>query len=396
MIWAAPVNKLFSILLLILLAGLAGCGTIKEKVSDFMAGDDNAISREPLVDFEQSIGIKKIWSTRIGGGTDGYYLKLTPVASAGVIYAAEHDGVVQALDSSNGKQIWKHKTRKPVTGGPGLGEGMVLVGTRDGEVLALSETDGEFLWEAQVSSEILAAPRVDLGVVVVRTVDGKVFGLDSASGQRLWVYERAVPLLTLRGTSAPQLQSGLAVIGFDGGILAALEIKSGSLIWEKRIALPSGRSTLERMVDIDAEPRILDGVVHVATFQGRVAVVRLETGDVAWVRDLSSYAGLSVDFDHVYLTDEHSEIWALDRISGDSVWKQEQLKNRALTAPASYGDYLVAGDFEGYLHWLNREDGSMLGRIRLDDSQIIAAPFVADDTLFAYSSDGVLSAFRVQ
>ena len=388
-------NTVF-LLSLFLIVTLNGCSTVKDRVSGFWAGDDNEVVIEPLVEIEHAIDIKKIWSTRVGDGTDGFYLKLSPVAGEGVIFAAERDGEVIALEIESGKQHWKTKTKKPLSGGPGHGEGRVLVGTRDGEVIALSDEDGEILWTTQVSSEVLAAPKADLGVVVVRTVDGKAYGLDASSGQRLWVYERAVPLLTLRGTSAPQLADGLAIIGFDGGILAALDITNGSLVWEKRIALPTGRSTLDRMVDIDAEPLILDDVVHVATFQGRVAVVDLQTGNIGWVRDLSSHAGLGVDVDNVYLTDEQSEIWALERYSGNSVWKQEQLKSRALTAPVSFGDYLVVGDFEGYLHWLNREDGTQAGRVRLDKSQILTTPFVVNDTLYAYSTDGTLAAYSVQ
>ncbi len=386
-------DKIF--LTVILAAMLSGCGAVKERYHKFMAGDEE-VSVKPLVELENSIKIKKIWSTRVGDGTDGYYLKLSPVAGEGVIFAAERDGVVEALEIETGKQHWKTKTKKPISGGPGFGEGLVLVGTRDGEVLALSAEDGEVLWTTQVSSEVLAAPKADLGVVVVRTVDGKAFGLDASSGQRLWVYERAVPLLTLRGTSAPQLADGLAIIGFDGGILTALDMTNGSLVWENRIALPTGRSTLDRMVDIDGEPVIMDGAIYVATFQGRIAVVQLETGKIAWVRDLSSYAGLGVDEDHVYLTDEESAVWALERYSGNSVWKNEQLSSRALTAPVSVGEYIVVGDYEGYLHWLDREDGSLVGRTRLDKSKIITTPFVIGNTLYAYSSKGTLSAFTVQ
>ncbi|MFK8068309.1 MAG: outer membrane protein assembly factor BamB [Gammaproteobacteria bacterium] len=375
---------------------ISGCSTIKDKVSSYMAGKDNQKSVEPLAELEEVINIEKLWSKRIGDGNDGYYLKLTPVANEGVIYAAEREGEVTALDVETGKQHWETDTEKRLSGGPGHGEGLVLIGTRDGEVLALSDTDGEVLWTAAVSSEVLSAPKADLGVVVVRTVDGKAFGLDAESGQRLWAYERAVPLLTLRGTSSPQIADGKAIIGFDGGILTALDITNGSLIWEKRIALPTGRSTLERMVDIDAEPILKDGVIHIATFQGRVAIVDLETGNVGWSRELSSYAGLGVDDDYVYLTDELSEIWALDRYSGDSVWKQDQLKSRAISAPVSFGNYLVAGDYEGYLHWLNRQDGSLVGRVKLDNSPILSTAFVVGNMLFAYSSNGTLSAFTVQ
>ncbi len=385
------------LLTLLLVVTLSACSSVKDRFSNLVSSDnDTKTDISQLVELEQSLNIKKVWSTRIGDGADGYYLKLSPVAGDDVIFAADHDGVVVSLAIESGKQNWKTKTKKPITGGPGLGEGLVLVGTRDGEVLALSEEDGEVLWTSQVSSEVLSAPKADLGVVVVRTVDGKAFGLDVSNGQRLWVYERAVPLLTLRGTSAPQLADGLAIIGFDGGILTALDITNGSLVWENRIALPTGRTTLERMIDIDGEPLIMGNTVYVSTFQGRVSIVELTTGKIGWVRDLSSYAGLGVDVEHVYLTDEKSEIWALDNYSGNSVWKQDHLKSRSLTAPASFGDYVVVGDYEGYLHWLNREDGSLVGRIRLDKSQILTTPFVIGDTLYSYSSKGTLAAYTIQ
>lgn len=397
MIWADAVNKLAkNLLILLLLLGLGGCSTVKEKVTGLIAKDEDEPVIKPLVEMSQIIQIEKRWSTQIGDGTDGYYLKLRPVADAGVIYAAEREGEVLALSADNGKKIWRTKTKKPISGGPGVGEGLVLVGTRDGEVLALDENTGDIRWEAQVSSEVLAAPKADLGVAVVRTVDGKVFGLDSTSGQRLWVYERAVPVLTLRGTSAPQLEAGLVVVGFDGGILAALDISTGAVVWEKRVALPTGRSTLERMVDIDAEPQIVDGVIFVATYQGRVAVVELQSGRVAWVRDISSHAGLSVGLDNVFVSDEQSSIWALERYSGNSVWKADELMTRSATAPTVYHNYVVAGDVEGYLHWYSRADGLPLGRVRVDKSEIIAAPFVSDDLIFAYSADGVLSAYYAQ
>lgn len=393
-------NKL--LLASILAVSMSGCSTVKDTYHKLLSDEDEVVAKKaeggvtPLLKLKQTIKIKKLWSTSVGDGTDGFYLKLSPVAGDGVIYAAERDGSVMAISSETGKRRWKTNTKRRVSGGPGHGEGLVLVGTRDGEVLALSEEAGKFQWKAQVSSEVLSAPKADLGVVVVRTVDGKAYGLDATTGKRLWVYERAVPLLTLRGTSAPQLEDGLAIIGFDGGILTALDITNGSVVWEQRVAMPSGRSTLDRMVDIDAEPIIEDGVIHVATFQGRVSVVELNSGRIGWVRELSSYAGLGVDAEHVYLSDEQSEVWALDRYSGNSVWKQEKMKARSITAPVSYGDYVVVGDFDGYLHWMNSEDGSLAGRVRLDNSRILTTPFVIDDTLYAYSSDGKLAAFKVK
>jgi outer membrane protein assembly factor BamB len=379
---------------LALLAILPGCG-IPEYMSDLLEEEEPAQVITPLQEFEPSIAIQELWTDDVGEGTDALFLKLAPVAAEGTVYVADREGTVSAIGIESGDALWERDTDLPISGGPGLGEGLVLVGTSDGEVLALSQADGSLVWTAAVSSEVLAPPRIEDGVAVVRTGDGKVFGIDGTAGTRVWVYDKQVPVLTLRGTSAPVLSEDLAIVGFDSGALVALEVKTGKPAWEVGVAQPHGRSDLERMVDIDAEPVLYDDLLYVATFQGRVAALDLQGGESVWDKALSSYAGLGVDEDNLYVTDDKSHVWSLDRLAGSANWEQEQLAGRALTAPARAGDYVVVGDVEGYLHWLSREDGQLAARVRLDDERIMAAPLVVDDVVIAYSSGGTLSAYRV-
>ncbi|HSS65607.1 MAG TPA: outer membrane protein assembly factor BamB, partial [Gammaproteobacteria bacterium] len=279
---------------------------------------------------------------------------------------------------------------------PGGGEGLVLVGSSDGEVVALSAETGEERWRTRVTSEVLAPPVGANGVVVTRTADGKLFGLSVSDGSQLWVYDRSVPVLTLRGTSMPVLVSGAAVSGFDSGQLAAVSLENGQTLWESRIATPRGRSELERLVDIDADPLVADGVVYAVTFQGRIAALDLFSGNLIWQRDMSSYAGLGLHNEIIYVTDADSFVWALDRRNSASLWRQDKLKGRQLTAPLGFERYVVVGDFEGYVHWLSREDGRMLARVRVDRSGILAAPVAYRDIVFIYGKGGTLTALQVQ
>lgn len=381
---------------LVLLALLqAGCGTM-DKLNAHFVGVDNTEPPTPLTAIPQKLKVIEVWSKSVGGGTDAQYLKLAPSIYDNHVFIADSDGEISAIDATSGNDIWRVDTDQPVTGGPGAGANLVLVGTREGQVLAYSAADGKFLWQTRVSSEVLAAPQADDNIVVVRTIDGKIFGLNSDTGERLWIYDRSVPALTLRGTSAPIIQSGLVVTGFDGGKLAALELRTGKLVWETEISQASGRSELDRMVDIDSKPVIVDGVIYVATFQGNIAAVELQTGQTQWNREISSYAGLAVDRTHVYVTDDESNVWALERYSGSSVWKQEKLKARAVTAPASIGDYVVVGDLEGYLHWMDRLSGDFIARHQFTSDRIIAPPVANQDIIYAYSSNGSLGAFTYQ
>ena len=401
----------FSIRFIILavLSVLFGCAATEKVTSYFKGGSDNAEPPNPLVEFRQLVSVIELWKKNNGVGTDEQYLKLAPVIVNQRLYVADSAGIVGAMDAINGKRLWQKKISASesvdgksgwfrggnihITGGPGYGENTLMIGSQEGEVISLSAENGSELWRTRVSSEILSPPQRTADVAIVRTIDGKVFGIDANKGRRLWIYDRTVPPLTLRGTSTPAIDSGIVVAGFDGGKMAALDVRTGKLLWETSIAAARGRSELERMVDIDSEPMIVDGVVYIATFQGQVAAVQLETGRILWSNDLSSYAGFSVDEQSIYVTDEDSHVWALDRINGTILWEQENLHARAVTAPGAVGDQIVVGDLEGYLHWINKKTGEFSARLRLCKKPVIAKPIVVGKIVYAYCSDGKLAAY---
>lgn len=386
------------ILRLCLIAGiiqLSGCG-VGDYITTFMGGEDNADPPAPLEEFDAEIEIVTLWTKSAGKGAGKQYLKLTPAATYDHVFVADPRGEIRAFDATNGQLVWQLDTDAPISGGPGIGDGLVVVGTIEGQVLAVAEQEKALQWQSHVSSEVLASPRIANNVAVIRTVDGKVFGLDAGSGERLWVYERTVPALTLRGTGTPTITDNMVIGGFASGRLVALELNSGRPIWETPIAIPSGRTELERIVDIDSEPYVIDGTVYVATFQGRIAAIDQQTGRMIWNREISSYAGIGVDEHNLYVTDDQSHVWALDRFTGTSLWKQEKLHARAATAPASFGDFVVVGDLEGYLHWMHKNDGRFVARNRVSDDSIIAPPIVINNILFAYTTGGTLGAYRYQ
>ena len=391
---------------------LSGCAATERVVDMFGSRDTNDAkdARQPaaLLEFEQQLSAVELWKKDSGAGVDERYLKLTPVVVNQHVYVVDSTGSLTALDATNGARLWQTKIATGagadgggwlrrggirITGGPGYGDNTLLVGTGEGELITLAADDGSELWRARVTSEILSAPQRAANIVVVRTIDGKIFGIDGVRGKRLWIYDRTVPPLTLRGTGAPTIADGIVVAGFDGGKLAALELRNGKLLWEASITAARGRSELERMVDIDAQPVIADGAVYIVTFQGHVAAAELETGRILWSNDLSSFAGLSADDDYVYVTDEDSHIHALDRVDGATIWKQEDLRARAVTAPTVVDGQVVVGDLEGYLHWLDRANGVFTARTRLCRQPIIAQPIAVGSVIYAYCSDGRLAAY---
>jgi outer membrane protein assembly factor BamB len=377
-------------LTLALAAGLLGCSSLPDPMGWFES--DNQEPPAELTDYEPRLQLQTLWSDDRGAGSEGQYLRLDPAAYQGRILVADQDGEVHSLNAETGEAVWVVDTEAPVSGGPGVGDDIVLVGTRDAEVIALKEIDGEPLWRTRLSSEILSLPKIRDGVVVVHTIDGRLFGLLGESGERIWTYDRTEPVLTLRGSSSPVIRDANVITGFANGKLVNLNLYSGEPLWEVVVTPPRGRSELERIVDIDADPVLAGGLVFVCTFQGEVAAVVQDTGVVLWRRELSSHAGLAADWRQIYVTDSQSRVWALDPRNGAALWKQEKLLNRRLTAPAVLDDYVLVGDLDGYVHWLSYEDGSQLARLRVSGSPISSAPLVVDGVAYVYADDGTLAA----
>lgn len=347
--------------------------------------------------YKSKISVEEIWSKRIGKGAENLYLKLTPAVIGGYLFVADQYGKLIATDISTGEPVWQiHDKNVNYTSGAGGGDGMVLIGTGDGRVIARDVQTGNLKWVAKVSSEVLSAPTAFNQITVVRTGDGNIFGLDSGTGKEIWNYDRTVPSLTLRGNAPPVIGGDRVFAGFDNGRFVALDLKSGQSLWDSPLAIPSGRSDLDRMVDVDSAPIVQKNTIFVASFHGGVSAISSIDGRILWTREISSYAGIALGGRYVYVTDEEGSIWALNAETGASVWKKDELKERYPTAPAYYNGYVVVCDSEGYTLWMNAQTGEFVYKSRLDKSRIIARSLRAADSLISYSSNGRVVAMRLK
>ena len=377
------------VFLLVVLIALSGCSLFGD--------DDNSEPPAELESFDKQVRLRSLWSRGTGDGTDEQLVKLVPAVVDERVYAADRNGSVWAYELEKGKNLWRSKTGVAISAGPGVGEGLVLVGSSEADLVALSADSGEERWRTSVSSEVLSVPQVYDDVVIVQTVDGNIAGLDAESGERIWIHDRSAPVLTLRGTSTPLVEEGLVMAGFASGKMTALEVESGRQIWEAAVAISRGRSELQRIVDIDVDPVISDGVLYVTSYQGSLVAISLQDGRQIWNRDMSAYAGIAVDGQQVYVSDADSEVWALDRRSGASLWKQDKLRRRSLTGPTVIDGHVAVGDFAGYVHLLSRTDGSIAGRVRVDKDGIQAPPAaLLGNRLLVLGAGGKLALYQLE
>ena len=383
------VARLFrrSVLALALVGTLSACSSVQETVTGWFSKDRNkdGLPAE-LVELKSATELSVRWHESVGEAGLGV---LQPALTEDALYAANVAGGLYRLDRRSGKVIWHLDTGLVQTGGVGAGGGLVLVGGEKGELAAYGE-DGRLRWKVKVSSEVLSVPQVAGDLVVVRAGDGRIVGLNAADGKPRWNYQRPTPALIVRSHAGVAIQRGSVFAGFAGGKLVSLDLATGSLNWEAVVSQPRGNTELERISDITSSPVLDDEQVCAISFQGHLACFDLEQGSLLWSRDISSDKGLMLLRKYLYLSDSHGAVMALDKTSGATLWKNEQLFRRRISVPVALGNYLAVGDLEGYLHLLNREDGSLAGRIATDGSPVDAIPQALDNGVLLQTHGGGL------
>ena len=360
----------------------------------------------PLADIPDSgISVNEVWDYSLGGAGEDLRLALRPAVDSKHVYVADYGGSIVALDRQSGDEVWEFDTYDfsfwgestflAFSGGPATGDGLVVAGTNNGIVLALAADTGEEKWRKDVQGEILAAPAVGDGLVILRISDGRLLALDTGSGEEAWVTGRETPSLTLRGLSTPVITSGQVITGFDNGRVVSVSSRDGSSLWETQIGVPGGTTVISELVDVDAEVAVFRDDVYATSYNGALTNLVLQSGDELWKEEFSSTHSPAVDYSNVYATDQDGNVFAFDRLSSREIWKQPGLLYRAVTGPVTFEQMIVVGDFEGYLHFLDRDTGEIKARIAHDGEPIRMRPVADGDMLFVQSDDGDIAAYRI-
>jgi len=368
-----------------LVLGLNGCSSDK---------DINPPAK--LLEFKEQAKLQQVWSKGIGNGQGDLWNNLQIATDGNLIFAVSNNGKVYALDKASGKVKWYTKLKqKNISGGVGYGFGLVLVGTTNGDVVAIDAQNGNIRWQAKVMSEILSAPSVNSQIVVVQSQDDNLTAFNINDGSKLWQVDNQNAVLSLRGTSAPITTNLLVLAGLSSGKLIAVNAENGSIVWEQRIAIASGRTELERMIDIDGNLQLSGNSLYAVSFQGKASAFDLTSGNLLWSVDASSYVGLEEKLGTVIIIHADGTIESFDENSQSVVWQTKALSMRELSAPSIMEDYVLVGDYEGYLHVLSLEDGSMVARAKVGGSGVRAKILVVDDLIYVFTNNGKLVVYNL-
>ncbi|WP_029684679.1 outer membrane protein assembly factor BamB [Tatumella saanichensis] len=375
---------------------LSGCS--------LFSGEEDAVKMAPLPKVDNQFTPTQVWEKSVGDGVGDFYSNLHPAWQGDTVYAADRYGIVEALDAATGKQKWKvdlstrtgfFSSNIPalLSGGITVEGDMLYIGSEHGKVFALNSKDGSIAWQTQVAGEALSHPVVSDGLVLIHTSNGMFQALDQTTGASKWEVNLDVPALSLRGESAPAVAFGGAIVGGDNGTVSAVIMNQGQMIWQQRISQPSGATEIDRLSDVDTSPVIVNGVVYALAYNGDLSALDLRSGQIMWKREIGGVKNLIVDNGHIYVVDQNDRVVALNTDGGVELWRQSGLLHRNLTSPVLYNGYLVMGDGEGYLHWINTDDGRFVAQQKVDTSGFQTQPVVAGDKLVIQAKGGEVYAF---
>ncbi|TCC14260.1 outer membrane protein assembly factor BamB [Kosakonia quasisacchari] len=364
--------------------------------------EEDVVKMSPLPVVENQFTPTTSWSTSVGNGIGDFYSHLHPAFADGVVYAADRHGVVKAVSIDDGHEIWSvnlaekdgwFSTRAALlSGGVTVSGGHVYVGSEKAQVYALNTSDGSQAWKTKVAGEALSRPVVSDGLVLIHTSNGQLQALNESDGATKWTVNLDMPALSLRGESAPTSAFGAAIVGGDNGRVSAVLMQQGQMIWQQRISQANGPTEIDRLSDVDTTPVVVGNVVYALAYNGNMTALDLRSGQIMWKRELGSVSDFVVDGNRIYIIDQNDRVLALTTDGGVTLWTQSDLLHRNLTAPALYNGYIVTGDSEGYVHWINVEDGRFVAQQKVDSSGFLTEPVVAGGKLLIQAKDGTLYA----
>jgi len=375
---------------------LSGCS--------IFSSEEDVVKMAELPEFQATYEPVIAWSTSIGDGVDKYYSQLQPAVDEKAVYVAARDGEVKALSVKEGEKLWsvdlsEHESNianrsARLSGGIGLGVDTLYIGTENAQVFALDAENGDIKWVTKITGEVIAQPVYDNGFVVVHTSRGDLTALDSNTGEEVWILPNAQPKLSLRGSATPSISQGGVIYGRADGYVSAALLESGQPLWQIPVARPFGATELDRLADADMKPVIVNGVVYALAYNGNLVAIDLLKGEQLWSQKYSGYNDISVSGRDIFLTDYRGYVFAINRNDGKQRWVNKELAYRNVTGVTVANDFIVVGDAEGYLHWIDRETGKFVAQQDLDSDGIYIEPIATRTHLYLQTRSGDLIAIE--
>lgn len=345
--------------------------------------------------------LRRLWRVSVGEGSSSEgQLSASPIVVGGRIFAIDTVATVHALNAQNGKRLWKvslalkNEDEEEGYGGGVASDGArVYATTGFGTVVALDPAAGKVIWKKQLDVPVRAAPTVAEGRIYVTTINNEVFGISTIDGSVVWRFSGIAESAGVLVNTSPAVASGKVVVPYTSGDIIAFNSGDGRPLWNDNLTRTGRLSALESISNIGGRPVIHRGNVYAIAHGGRLAAIKLDSGERLWSRDISGVQTPWAAGDYLYVVAEDNLILAVAAAEGKVRWVRKLPGDANWSGPVLAGGRLLVIGSNGALVSLSPQSGDQLSRLDLGEKLLIP-PVVANGTAYFYTDNGKMIAMR--
>lgn len=309
-----------------------------------------------------------------------------------LVFGNQSVGLVSLYPAIN-QQRWVLPIQGGVISELTIDKGAVYFGGGDGFIYSVNLENGRVNWRYDVRNPSISRPTLAGGRLFVTTSDDTVYAFDASTGKWLWHYRRrSSQTATILGASSPLVDGGEVLAGLSDGFIVALGLQDGSLKWERKLHQAS------KFTDVDAHPRIENGVLYVPSYDGALYALKRQNGEVIWRFDAGGSKDAVTEGDKLYLPSSDGTIYALQKNSAKVLWKFAM--DRGVPTQLVVTDkYLIVGSSFQYLYVIDKETGKGVYRYNAGyGSGFAGSPAydAANQRLYFLSHAGNLYSFMIR
>lgn len=299
-----------------------------------------------------------------------------PIYSDGFVYAAWSNGRIEAIDSLTGQIHKKWVVPKVVlTCTPAVFQSVLFFGTEKAELIAWHADTEQILWKNSLSSLLLEPPLIVNDTVITKTNDGHISGFDRKTGALKWHNQHAVPHFMIRSNqSLSALDRSAFLLGMPVGYIYAINPQTGYKLWQESITVPKGRTEFEGAVDVIHPPLLKGDLLYTTAYEASVVCFDLRTNKRQWSKNILTHQPIAILGSSIMISTTNSEVVALDRYSGQELWRSKALLHRAISGPVAIGSMVMVIDRFGIAHVMDPDTGLLVGRKDIGIGTLLSAP----------------------
>ena len=353
--------------------------------------------------------LAQAWSVSVGsGGDDEVSLLTQPLVVGDTVLVLDSEANLRALSAANGRELWEHDLRPEdeddavYPGGIVADAANVYAATGFGEVISFAIADGSENWRVRLPGPVRGAPAIAEGRLFAVTLENRTIALSTSDGSRIWEHQGITEIASLLGGAAPAVQGSTVLIPYSSGQLFALRVETGRVVWVENLSSLRAMDAISRLSDIRGSPVIDGDLAFAVSHAGRMAAIDMRSGRRVWERAIGSTSMPWVAGEFVFVVSLTGEVVALTRRDGRVRWvhrlprfedMEDQQDPIQYAGPVLVGDRLLVGSSDGFVYAISPYTGKLLGRIDVGDP-VYVAPIVAGGTVYVLDNDAQLRAYR--